>query len=117
MLVEACSLCLSVCPVFEVHYRFCGFETMQHKPPIDPTTLSRWRSRLGADKLEVLLKQTIDTAKQKNLLKPKDLNEVNVDTTVQPKAIAFPTDSRLYFKMTRALVRGARKAGLVFRQS
>jgi len=96
---------------------FCGFETMQHKPPIDPTTLSRWRSRLGADKLEILLKQTIDTAKQRNLLKPKDLNEVNVDTTVQPKAIAFPTDSRLYFKMTRALVRGARKAGIVLRQS
>jgi IS5 family transposase len=96
---------------------FCGFETMQHKPPIDPTTLSRWRSRLGAEKLEVLLKQTIDTAKQKNLLKEKDLSEVNVDTTVEPKAIAFPTDSRLYYKMTRALVRGARKAGIVLRQS
>ena len=52
-------------------------------------------------------KQTIDTAKQ------KDLSEVNVDTTVQPRAIAFPTDSRLYYKMTRALVRGARKAGMV----
>lgn len=96
---------------------FCGFETMQHKPPIDPTTLSRWRSRLGADKLELLLKQTIDTAKQRDLLKPKDLIELNVDTTVQPKAIAFPTDSKLYFKMTRALVRGARKAGIVLRQS
>ena len=96
---------------------FCGFETMQHQPPIDPTTLSRWRSRLGADKLEILLKQTIDTAKQKNLLKEKDLSKVNVDTTVQPKAIAFPTDSRLYFKMTRALVRCARKVGIVLRQS
>ena len=96
---------------------FCGFETMQHQPPIDPTTLSRWRSRLGADKLEIILKQTIDTAKQKNLLKEKDLSKVNVDTTVQPKAIAFPTDSRLYFKMTRTLVRGARKVGIVLRQS
>jgi IS5 family transposase len=52
---------------------FCGLETMQHKPTTDPTTLSRWRSRLGADKLELLLKQTIDTAKQGNLLKSKDL--------------------------------------------
>jgi len=52
---------------------FCGFETMQHKPPIEPTTFSRWRSRLGADKLELLLKQTFDTAKQGNLLKSKDL--------------------------------------------
>jgi IS5 family transposase len=32
---------------------FSGFETMQHKPPNHTTTLSRWRSRLGADKLEV----------------------------------------------------------------
>ena len=46
---------------------FCCIETMQHKPPIDPTTLSRWRSRFGSDKLEVLLKQTFDTANQRNL--------------------------------------------------
>ena len=39
---------------------FCGFQTMQHKSPIDPTTLSRWRSRLGADRSEILLKQTIE---------------------------------------------------------
>ena len=96
---------------------FCGFETMQHKPPIDPTTLSRWRSRLGSDKIEILLKQTIDIAKQLKLLRHKDLCEVNVDTTVQPKAIAFPTDSRLYFKMTRVLVETARKAAILLRQS
>jgi IS5 family transposase len=96
---------------------FWGFETMQHKPPIDPTTLSRWRSRLGSDKIEILLKQTIDIAKQLKLLRHKDLGEVNVDTTVQPKAIAFPTDSRLYFKMTRVLVETARKAAILLRQS
>ena len=96
---------------------FCGFETMQHKPPIDPTTLSRWRSRLGSEKIEMLLKQTIDIAKELKLLEQKDLSEVNVDTTVQPKAIAFPTDSRLYFKMTRTLVKTARKVGILLRQS
>jgi transposase, IS5 family len=96
---------------------FCGFETMQHNPPIDPTTLSRWRSRLGAEKLEILLKQTIDVARNRNLLRDKDLKEVNVDTTVQPKAISFPTDSRLYFKMTRALVRTAKDSGIDLRQS
>ncbi len=57
---------------------------MQHKPPIDPTTLSRWRSRLGSDKIEILLKQTIDIARQLKLLRHKDLYEVNVDTAVQP---------------------------------
>jgi IS5 family transposase len=84
-----------------------------HEPP----ALTRWRSRLGAEKLELLLKQTLEIARYRKLLKRKDRSEVNVDTTVQPKAIAFPTDSRLYFKMSRALARLARKAGIRLRQS
>ncbi len=74
-------------------------------------TLSNWRSRLGAIRLEILLQQTVVVARYKNLLRDKYLKEVNVDTTVQPKAIAFPTGSRLYFKMTRALVRTTRNSG------
>jgi IS5 family transposase len=96
---------------------FCGFRTMQHEAPIDPTTLTRWRSRLGAEKLELLLKQTLVIARDRKLLKRPDLADVNVDTTVQPKAIAFPTDSPLYFKMSRALVRQAVKGGIQIRQS
>ena len=42
---------------------------------------------------------------------------INVDTTVQDKAIAFPTDARLYFKARAALVRMARKSGLTIKQS
>ena len=37
-------------------------------------------------------------------LKPTDIKCVRVDTTVQEKAIAFPTDARLYGKGRRALV-------------
>ena len=51
------------------------------------------------------------------MIRPQDLTEVNVDTTVQPKAIAFPTDSRLYSKMTGKLVKAARDACVVLRQS
>lgn len=96
---------------------FCGFEVMQHRSPIDPATLSRWRSRIGADRLVVLLRKTIEVATSKKLLPTNDLRAVNVDTTVQPKAIAFPTDSRLNFKMIRTLVRISHKAGLKLRQS
>ncbi len=46
---------------------FCGFETMQHKSPIDSTTLSSLCSRLGADQLEILFKKTVDTSQQRNL--------------------------------------------------
>jgi hypothetical protein len=42
---------------------------------------------------------------------------VNVDTAVQEKAVAFPTDARLYHKAGRALVRAAGSAGIRLRQS
>ncbi len=42
---------------------------------------------------------------------------MNVDTTVQEKAIAFPTDARLYDKARRALVRLAHTHQLKLRQS
>lgn len=96
---------------------FCGYTTMQYQSPIDPTTLSRWRSRLGSEKLEILLKQTLEVAKRRKFLKDQELDQVNVDTTVQPKAIAFPTDTRLHYKMIRSLGRMAKAAGLELRQS
>ncbi len=40
-----------------------------------------------------------------------------MDTTVQEKAIAFPTDARLYHKARLALVRAARERGIGLRQS
>jgi IS5 family transposase len=42
---------------------------------------------------------------------------VNVDTTVQEKAVAFPTDARLYHKARRALVRMAGSVGICLRQT
>ena len=74
-------------------------------------------TRLGSEKLEILLKQTLEVARRRKFLNPSDLDQVNVDTTVQPKAIAFPTDTRLYYKIIRILGRLAKKAGLEVRQS
>jgi IS5 family transposase len=96
---------------------FCGYEYFQHKFPCDPTSLVRWRRRLGAEGIEKLLKETIEVAKREKELKSKDLERVNVDTTVQEKAIAFPTDARLYYKMRSTLVRQAEKENIKLRQS
>ena len=49
--------------------------------------------------------------------KPSSLERITVDTTVQPKAIAHPTDSRLYLKAILLLVRQAKRAGIILRQS
>ena len=96
---------------------FCGFQYMQHDFPIDPSSMSKWRGRVGAERLETMLQATIQTAQSMKLIKNKQLEEVNVDTTVQEKAVAFPTDARLYFKMRRALVRQAKALGINLRQS
>jgi len=96
---------------------FCGFHYMQHEPPIDSSMMSKWRKRVGADRLEKLLEATIHTALAMKAIKPKELEQVNVDTTVQEKAIAFPTDARLYHKMRVALVRRAKALGIPLRQS
>jgi IS5 family transposase len=75
---------------------FCGFEYFEHECPLDPSSLVRWRKRVGSQGMERLLKETVETAKRKSLLKVRHMERVNVDTTVQEKAVAFPTDARLY---------------------
>ena len=82
---------------------FCGFEYFQHCLPLDPSSLVRWRKRVGQAGMEKLLAETIEVAKR------QDLDKVNVDTTVQEKAIAFPTDARLYQKMRVRVVAEAEK--------
>jgi IS5 family transposase len=96
---------------------FCGFEYFQHELPIDPSSMSRWRKRIGPDGIECLLSETLATAKRSKLLGKTHLKRVNVDTTVQEKAIAFPTDARLYEKMRCCLVREAEHRGIKLRQS
>jgi IS5 family transposase len=96
---------------------FCGMEFFVHELPCDPTSLVKWRHRIGAAGMEKLLGETIEAAKRKGALKPSEIKRVNVDTTVQEKAIAFPTDARLYHKARRTLVREARREGIELRQS
>ena len=96
---------------------FCGFETFQHEFPCHPTTLVKWRKRVGAKGMEKLLSHTIDTAKYLGLVTDKILKNVNVDTTVQEKFITFPTDSKLCHKARINLVLAAKKRNLELRQS
>jgi transposase, IS5 family len=96
---------------------FCAEETFQHEFPAHPTSLPKWRQRVGPEGVEKLLRQVLRTAIHQQALKPSELAKVTVDTTVQEKAIAFPTDARLYDKARRALVRVARKHSVQLRQS
>ena len=70
----------------------CGFDYLQHLLPIDPSSLTRWRERIGATGMELLLAVTVEAAVASGAAKPGSLERVTVDTTVQPKAIAHPLD-------------------------
>jgi len=61
---------------------FCGFEYFQHELPLDPTTLVKWRQRVGEAGMETLFYQTVVTAQKAGLLQKSHLNKVNIDTTV-----------------------------------
>lgn len=96
---------------------FCGFAFFQHKPPCDPTSLVRYRKRIGPDGMERLLAETVRVGLDTGAVRPSSLERINVDTTIQQKAIAHPLDSRLYHKAIEILVRQAKRAGLRLRQS
>jgi IS5 family transposase len=96
---------------------FCGYEYFQTSFPIDPSSLTRFRKRIGSEGVEHFLQELLRTAKRVGALKESHLNKVNVDTTVQEKAIAFPTDGRLYYKMRDLLVKAAEMRGIELRQN
>lgn len=96
---------------------FCGEQYFTHRLPIHPSQMTRFRKRIGAAGCETMLKMTIQAGLTSKTITPRSLQAVNVDTTVQDKAIAFPTDARLYHKARAALVRQAKRCGLALRQS
>jgi len=63
------------------------------------------------------LAETIDAAKRAGVIKASSAKRVIVDTTVMPKAIAYPTDSRLLERCREHLVKAAARHGLKLRQN
>ena len=96
---------------------FCGEQSFCHKLPFDRSSMTRWRQRLGEAQLAALLQESLSVAHKSGALSTKDLERVAVDTTVQPKAIAFPTDARLLHKAIVMLGKLAKKHGVPLRQS
>jgi IS5 family transposase len=96
---------------------FSGERYFQHELPCDPSSLVRGRQRIGEAGCEWLLAQSIEAARRGRVIKRDSLDTVVLDTTVQPKAIAHPTDSRLLNKAREQLVDAAQDAGVTLRQS
>src|SRR3989475_3223837 len=96
---------------------FCGEEFFQHRLPFDRSSLTRWRQRMGEAKLTALIQESLAVATRTEAMKPKDLARAVVDTTMQPKAVMFPTDAKLLNRARERLVRLAAHVGVELRQS
>jgi IS5 family transposase len=96
---------------------FSGMKYFEHSPPVDSSSMTRWRKRIGDAGAEELLKETIEAGLKLKAVKPYQLKRVNVDTTVQEKEIRFPTDARLYDRARQRLVDHAKERGIKLRQN
>ena len=96
---------------------FCGEVSFCHKLPFERSSLTHWRQRLGEEHLIALVQESLSVAHKTGALATRDLERVVVDTTVQPKAIAHPTDARLCHRALEKLVDLAERNGVRLRQS
>jgi len=70
---------------------FCGMVNFQWGPPIDPSDLVYFRKRIGEEGAELILKASIDLFEKSAREK-----EIVIDSSVQHKAITYPTDAKLH---------------------
>jgi transposase, IS5 family len=96
---------------------FCGEEFFQHRLVFDRSSLTRWRNRMGEERLQALLQESLSVATRTKAIKPSELSRVIVDTTVQPKNVTFPTDAKLLNRAREKLVRLAKLHTVPLRQS
>ena len=95
---------------------FTGEEFFQHALPHERSGMSHWRKRIG-DRLDILLQESLRIAHDTGALQKSDLARVTVDTTVQPKNVAFPTDAGLLETAIRQLGKLAKAHDVPLRQS
>jgi len=96
---------------------FCGEEFFCHELPFDRSSMTRWRQRQGEDRLQALVQESLSVAVKVGAAKPQDFTQAIVDTTVQEKNVAFPTDAKLIHRARQRLVKQAVEAGVDLRQS
>lgn len=96
-------------PYYQV---FCGETSFQTHPPCHSTELVKFRNRLGEQGVDQLFKLSValhgEAAEEPTVL---------VDTTVQEKAITYPTDTKLAIKIINRLNKLAKTHGVKQRRT
>lgn len=96
---------------------FCGYDYLQWETPLDPSSMSRWRKRIGIKGAEAILRATVRAAEIIGIVKPVSFKRVIADTTIMEKHVTYPRDIQLYLKSLQLMVRIAKKKGIRLRQT
>lgn len=96
-----------------LYYQYFGGE--QYFVPGEPcssTELVEFRKRIGAEGVELILKESINVNG-----KDSDEDNLSADTTVQEKNITYPTDTKLHKKIIAKCIGIAKTEAVALRQS
>ena len=85
---------------------FCGFGCFQRGQILEPTTLVKFRERIGVEGMRRIDAVLLKTWRSMGLVKTR---RVAVDTTAQPKNIAYPTDADLLYRIKERIVKQVNK--------
>jgi hypothetical protein len=84
---------------------FCGEEFFQHRLVFDRWSLTRWRNRMGEERLQALLQESLSVATRTAAIKPSELSRVIVDTTVPRAVTSTPSPARTLGEIRSDLLR------------
>ncbi len=92
---------------------FCGMEEFSHERPCHPTELTKFRNRIGEEGINAIFFISV------KLHDVKDVEEttVIVDSTVQEKAITYPTDSKMAIRIINRLNKLAKEENIQQRRT
>jgi IS5 family transposase len=96
---------------------FSGMDYFEHRWPCDPTALVHFRKAMDEEGVEALLQQSINVALTLKLISKASLSTVIVDSTIQHKAIAYPTDAKMLETARTKLVAAAKDQGIELKQT
>ena len=66
---------------------FCGESHFQHRLPFDRSSMTRWRKRIGADEMELLLAESLVVAVTTKAVSQRQLERITVDSEADQKSI------------------------------
>jgi IS5 family transposase len=85
---------------------FCGFNTFQGGQLLEATSLVKFRNRIGTEGMRQIEALFLKAWSDMGLVKTR---RVAVDTTAQPKNIAYPTDADLLHRIREKIVKQVKK--------